>query len=87
MEGSRFILNLRKLHPFEAYMTMQTRGNDFFDISDDMGVTTQEEQLTLSVYNLKGQMMKTTEGMTMEEIRKKLPKGIYVVNGKKMMIK
>ena len=87
VEGSRFILNLRKLHPFEAYMTMQTRGNDFFDISDDMGVTTQEEQLTLSVYNLKGQMMKTTEGMTMEEIRKKLPKGIYVVNGKKMMIK
>ena len=87
VEGSRFILNLRKLHPFEAYMTMQTRGNDFFDISDDMGVTTQEEQLTLSVYNLKGQMMKTTEGMTMEEIRKKLPKGIYIVNGKKMMIK
>ncbi|MCR5198921.1 MAG: hypothetical protein K6D55_09110 [Prevotella sp.] len=87
VEGSRFILNLRKLHPFEAYMTMQTRGNDFFDISDDMGVTTQEEQLTLSVYNLKGQMMKTTEGMTMEEIRKRLPKGIYVVNGKKMMIK
>lgn len=87
VEGSRFILNLRKLHPFEAYMTVQTRGNDFFDISDDMGVTTQEEQLTLSVYNLKGQMMKTTEGMTMEEIRKRLPKGIYIVNGKKMMIK
>ena len=42
---------------------------------------------TLKVYNLKGQLLKDTKGMTIEDIKQTLPKGIYIINGQKTIIK
>ena len=87
-DGSHFVLNLRTVHPFEAYMTTSTRGTRAIDISEGMDSAIVEgEQIPISVYNLKGQMMKTDAGKTIEEIRKVLPAGVYIINGHKMIVK
>ena len=88
VEGSRFIKGLRSVRPFEAYMTTSTRGTRAIDISEGMDSAIVEgEQIPISVYNLKGQMMKTDAGKTIEEIRKALPAGVYIINGHKMIVK
>ena len=89
-EGSMFILNLRKIHPFEAYMTSNsgTRTINVFD-----GTTTAirgieemvSSQQTIKVYDLSGRLIKTAT--TMEAIKQELPIGVYIVNNKKMIIK
>ena len=92
-DGSRFVLNLRRIHPFEAYMQSSTKTRAF-DISDGMGIVTNNEKLMIKVYNLKGQMMKSTTNasgdarapQSMEEMKKSLPAGIYIINGKKMIV-
>ncbi|MBO7139067.1 MAG: leucine-rich repeat protein [Prevotella sp.] len=84
-DGSRFVLNLRKIHPFEAYMQSSAKTRAF-DISDGMGIVTNTEQLMIKVYNLKGQMLKHQEG-TEEDIKKHLPKGLYIINGKKIIVR
>ena len=66
-----------------------------FDISDGMGIVTNNEKLMIKVYNLKGQMMKSTTNasgdarapQSMEEMKKSLPARIYIINGKKMIVK
>ena len=87
-DGSHFVLNLRKVHPFEAYMVTSANGSRAIDISDGMddGID-EEEQMSMRVYNLKGLMMKTKEGKSMEEIKQTLPSGVYIVNGHKMIVK
>lgn len=89
-EGSKFILNLRKIHPFEAYMT-STSGTRSIDIFDGMttGIRGIEEivasEKTIKVYDLSGRLIKT--GVSMEAIRQELPAGVYIVNNRKMIIK
>ena len=84
-DGSRFVLNLRRIHPFEAYMQSSAKTRAF-DISDGMGIVTNNEKLMIKVYNLKGQMLKHREG-TEEDIKKHLPKGLYIINGKKIIVR
>ena len=87
-EGSRFVLNLRKVHPFEAYMKSTANGTRSFAISDGMHeITNSEEQLFMRVYNLNGQMIKSGNTVTIEMLRNILPAGIYVVNGRKLLVK
>ena len=89
-EGSIFVLNLRTIHPFEAYM--ETSGNNaktFFPVFDNVataieGVT----ELTgndreLRVYNINGQLVMRGSRKDLE----RLPAGIYIVNGKKVTVK
>ena len=89
-EGSKFILNLRKLHPFEAYMT-STSGTRSIDIFDGMatGIRGIEEiiasQEAVKVYDLSGRLIKM--GSSIETIRQELPTGVYIINNKKMIIK
>ena len=89
-EGCKFILNLRKIHPFEAYMTStsNTRSIDIFDAMTT-GIRGIEEivasEKTIKVYDLSGRLIKT--GTAIENIRRELPIGVYIVNNKKMIIK
>ena len=89
-EGSMFVLNLRKIHPFEAYMT-STSGTRTINVFD--GATTAirgieemvSSQQTIKVYDLSGRLIKTATNM--ETIKQELPIGVYIVNNKKMIIK
>ena len=89
-EGSMFILNLRKIHPFEAYMT-STSGTRSIDISE--GMTTDirgVDEIVVSdkaikVYDISRRLIKTNT--TIETIRQELPAGVYIVNNRKMIIK
>lgn len=88
--GSKFILNLRNIHPFEAYMTSTsgTRSIDIFDsmttgIRDVLDIT--DSQKTQKVYDLSGRLIMT--GTSLESIRQELPAGVYIINNKKMIIK
>ena len=89
-DGSKFIKGLRSVHPFEAYMTTtsNTRSIDVFD-----GMTTAIREIVVEtegtelvkVYDTRGILMKTV--MSTEDMRKGLAPGVYIVNGKKMIIK
>ena len=92
-EGSVFFIGLRDIHPFEAYMTT-TSGARSIAIADDMMTTgihdimeMIDEQKDVKVYNLKGQLIKTEDGKTLEHVKKTLPSGMYIVNGQKLIIK
>lgn len=88
--GGKFILNLRNIHPFEAYLTSTsgTRSIDIFDsmttgIRDVLDIT--DSQKTQKVYDLSGRLI--TIGTSLESIRQELPAGVYIINNKKMIIK
>ncbi len=82
-EGSKFVMNMRQVHPFEAYMTTSmTNAPEFFDVFE--GMTTDISELELmstaeneKVYDLQGRRI----------IKNHLSKGIYIVNGQKIIIK
>ena len=87
-DGSTFVQNLRKVHPFEAYMTASTRATRSIDISEGMGIIVKNnDEERISVYNIKGMMMKTNTGDSMEEIRRSLPAGVYIINKRKVLVK
>ena len=80
-DGSRFVLNMRAVHPFEAYMTTASNAAPYIYVFDDMttgihlmvnGNWTKEEV----VYDLQGRKLNAPS-----------KKGVYIVNGKKLMIK
>lgn len=89
-EGSKFILNLRKIHPFEAYMT-STSNARAFDIFDDMKTAIRGiEDIAISkkqvkVYDLSGKLLKV--GASLDAIKQELPAGVYIVNNQKIMVK
>ena len=89
-EGSVFIQNLRRIHPFEAYMT-STAGTRSIGIFDGMTTSIRgineidNVQQTLKVYNLNGQCIKT--GSSMDELKQELSTGLYIINNKKVIIK
>lgn len=92
-EGSTFVLNLRPLHPFEAYMTTASNSARSIAISDDMITGIEEittllnEQGVVRVYNLQGQQLKIEAGKSIEDVKRLLPAGVYIINGKKQIIK
>lgn len=90
IDGSKFIRGLRAVHPFEAYMTT-TDGTRSIDVLD--GMTTaikgvgmvKEGDRDMKVYDTKGVLLKTSTSMN--DVRKGLKAGVYIVNGKKVIIK
>ena len=90
ISGSKFVRGLRAVHPFEAYMTTtdNTRSIDVMD-----GMTTairgiqmvKDESSTIKVYDTRGVLLKTATSM--DDVRNGLKAGVYIVNGKKMVIK
>ena len=92
-EGSTFVLNLRTVHPFEAYMTTPSNSTRSIAISDDMTTGIEEvmsllnEHEVVRVYNLQGQQLSVEAGKNFEDVKRLLPAGVYIINGKKQIIK
>ena len=90
IDGSKFIRGLRAVHPFEAYMTTtdNTRSIDVME-----GMTTairgilmvKDGASVIKVYDTRGVLMKTATSM--DDVWNGLKAGVYIVNGKKMIIK
>jgi len=92
LEGSTFIRNLRQVRPFEAYMTIQgkntTRSISIFGDDDVTGIVNlpminNGKNGNIKVYTLSGVLVK--QG-TDESVTEGLPKGIYIINNKKVVI-
>ena len=92
-EGSTFVLNLRPVRPFEAYMTTPSNSTRSIAISDDMTTGIKEvmsllnEHEVVRVYNLQGQQLSVEAGKNVEDVKRLLPAGVYIINGKKQIIK
>ena len=92
-EGSRFIVNLRPVYPFEAYMTSATRARQYISINEDMATGIQivnelyDNEKIVRVYSLSGQLLLVEENKSIDDIQKLLKAGVYVINGKKVIIK
>ena len=94
-EGSAFVSDLRKVSPFEAYMTTSDSNAKrafLIDFSETTGIdeipTTDMKDGIHKVYNLNGQLVKQTNSQQeLDETLRQLPAGVYVVNGKKTIIK
>ena len=90
--GSRFISGLRDVRPFEAYMTGSSSTRGIIEINfddgttdiDDILLTTNEEQ-EITIHSLSGQHVTNTTQCDFNAVWQKLPKGVYIVNGKKMI--
>ena len=88
--GSKFIKGLRAVHPFEAYMT-STSGTRSIDVLDGMTTTVKgikdmiDEDQSFKVYDIRGIFVKS--GTSMKEVQQGLRTGVYVINGKKVIVK
>ena len=91
--GSAFIFNLREVKPFEGYMTSASGNQVSVSVFDEqatsIGVIPEKEWITgrFSVYSTAGQVMKTCEDCSAEEALRGLAPGVYVVKGRKMVVK
>ena len=89
-DGSKFIKGLRSVQPFEAYMTT-TDNTRSIDVMDGMmtairGILmVKDESSTIKVYDTRGVLMKMATSM--DDVKNGLKAGVYIVNGKKMIIK
>ena len=90
IDGSKFIKGLRAVHPFEAYMTT-TSNTRSIDVMDGMTtairdiIIAREGTDDIKVYDTRGILVKTAK--TNDNLREGLAAGVYIVNGKKMIIK
>ena len=90
ISGSKFVRGLRAVHPFEAYMTT-TDNTRSIDVMDGMTTAIRGIQMvkdvsnTIKVYDARGVLLKTAT--CMDDAKKGLKVGVYIVNGKKMIIK
>ena len=80
-EGSRFILNLRNIHPFEAYMTTVSGARFAIDIFEDMTTTIE------TIESIPSKSGKTIYDLQGRKINTPSKKGVYIINGKKQIIK
>lgn len=93
LEGSKFLIGLRTVHPFEAYMTSASQARMYIAIDEDMttgiGDITEimANEKVVRVYNLNGQLIMEEENKSVDEIKVLLSAGVYIVNGKKLIIK
>lgn len=91
-EGSTFVLNLRKLHPFEAYMTSTSKARQTIAIQDNLTTGIRDvaeiwDDKIIRVYNLSGQLLMIEENKSLKEIKQMLSAGVYIVNGKKLIVR
>jgi hypothetical protein len=89
--GSHFISDLRDIRPFEAYISENsTRGIIKINFDD---YTTEMNQILISpnegqkviIYTLSGQQVASSNQCNIELLWNYLPKGVYIVNGKKLI--
>ena len=99
-EGSRFVRNLRTIHPFEAYIASANNAKESIPIFEDE-TTWIRSLFSISspegkggIYDLSGrriQVNKVTEYQSDQfpalqgGVRDRLQKGVYIVNGKKIV--
>lgn len=91
VEGSVFIRGLRKIHPFEAYMTIDgNAASRVIPVFGDQELTgiydipfTNKDNRDVKVYTLEGQLVATGKRA---ELMKKLSKGIFVIDGQKVVV-
>ena len=88
-EGSMFIPALRPARPFEAYMISQTASvKPWYEIFEQMPTGIRDipakgiEPGTEKVYDLSGREVSSEKPANV-----RLPRGIYIINGKKRVIK
>lgn len=87
--GCKFISGLRDVRPFEAFISDDsTRG--IFEINIEDGMTNiedmwffEDEDSEIIIYTLNGQLVKRTKQCNFEYLWNILPKGVYILNGKK----
>ena len=87
--GSRFIANLRDVRPFEAYISnSSTRGiieisfdDETTDMLDILLPTDESQEVT--IHTLSGRQMTRTTQRDFDAVWQQLPKGVYIINGKK----
>lgn len=101
-EGSRFVRNLRAIHPFEAYIASANNAKESFPIFEDEATWIRSLSPIPSpegkggIYDLSGrriQVNKVTEYQSDQfpalqgGARGRLQKGVYIVNRKKIVIR
>lgn len=90
INGSKFVRGLRAVHPFEAYMTT-TDNTRTIDVMEGLSTAIKDirivenEASVIKVYDTRGILLKTATSM--DDARAGLKAGVYIVNGKKMIIK
>ena len=90
LEGSAFIRDLRDVKPFEAYMMIDggaaTRTISIFGDDDATGIMdlplSSDHYGNNKVYTLSGRLIKQCKD---DKDMQNLPKGVYIVNGKKVI--
>ena len=90
--GSRFISNLRATYPFEAYMTTSSSAARSLTIEFEDEVTgideiplKEQRGGIVKVYTLTGLLMFSVPQSEFAEKWQRLPSGVYIVNGRKMI--
>lgn len=92
-EGSAFVSGLRAVSPFEAYMTTSDSNAkrafliDFSETTGISDVPVVGSKGKIVVYNMAGQQVTTIDGAHFREVKNQLPTGVYIVDGKKLIIK
>ncbi len=90
LPGGAFVSDLRDVRPFEAYLyNEQLTRMRYLSINGGMATgidrILKEENKLVDVYTLQGVMVKRQ--IPVETLAQELPGGIYIVNGKKMVIR
>jgi len=91
-EGSVFVEGLRPVLPFEAYMTTNAANAKgiipLFETQPTAirEIPTQGEK-GVRIYSMSGELIMFDQNISIEEALKHLKRGVYFVNGKKMVVK
>ena len=90
MEGSIFVSDYREVRPFEAYTLHADASRSiialselFTDIETGIGII-ENDCDDVKVYNLSGLLVASGKR---DDVMKHLPKGVYIINGKKVVAK
>lgn len=83
-EGSVFVRNLREVRPFEAYCSSTVAGPHLMPIKD--GMSTGIRSMDNEMVNAKWSNGKCFD-LSGRQINRVVKKGVYIVNGKKVLIK
>lgn len=94
--GSIFLNNMRYVYPFEAifYKNFGTRSIEIVFVDDVQTneiqgiITNERDQIKqVRIYNLGGQLVGIFNKDELFDLNKKIPAGVYLVNGKKTVVK
>ena len=89
-DGSKFVKGFRSVHPFEAYMT-STNNTRVIDVIDGTETAIRSIMIgaegtdVVKVFDTRGILVKTANAEA--DLKTGLKAGVYIVNGKKMIIK